>query len=88
MTVGIADNSYNIQRVHVNRLKPLFETMLWKDEKSPSFETTVVGDPNYKSMDTQVAEKRAEEKRKRPAIVMNGNHSLAKVNQMSREIHY
>ena len=66
MTVDIADNSYNIQRVHVNRLKPLFETMLWKDEKSPSFESTVLCDPHYKSMGTPVAEKEGgEEKRKR-----------------------
>ena len=34
-TVDIADNSYKEQRVHVNRLKPLFETMLWKDEPYP-----------------------------------------------------
>ena len=57
MTVDIADNSYNIQRVHVNRLKPLFETMLWKDEESPSFESTVIGDPHHRSMGTQVAGK-------------------------------
>ena len=63
MTVDIADNSYNIQRVHVNRLKPLFETMLWKDEESPSFESTVVGDPHYRSMGTQLAEKEGREEK-------------------------
>ena len=31
-TVDIADNSYKIQRVHVNRLKPFYETILWKDD--------------------------------------------------------
>ncbi len=62
MTVDIADNSYNIQRVHVNRFKP-FETMLWKDKKSPSFESTVVGEPHYKSMGTQVAEKEGGEEK-------------------------
>ena len=30
-TVDIADASHNPQRVHVNRLKPLFETLIWGD---------------------------------------------------------
>ena len=32
-TATIKDNNNYTQLVHVNRLKPLFETMLWKDEK-------------------------------------------------------
>lgn len=32
------DTSYNTQRVHVNRVKSLFETMLWKDESFPLYE--------------------------------------------------
>ena len=36
-TVEIADEKYVIQRVHVNRLKPLLETMLWRDEPCPEF---------------------------------------------------
>jgi hypothetical protein len=39
-TVDIADSSYVPQRVHVNRLKPLFETMLWRQEPCPAFEST------------------------------------------------
>ena len=31
-TADIADESLKAQRVHLNRLKPLFETMLWRDE--------------------------------------------------------
>ncbi|KAI9562401.1 hypothetical protein GHT06_013370 [Daphnia sinensis] len=37
-TVDIADNSYNCQLVHCNRLKPLYETMLWMDEPLPDME--------------------------------------------------
>jgi transposase InsO family protein/phosphotransferase system HPr-like phosphotransfer protein len=37
-TLDIVDTSYNTQRVHVNRVKPLFETMLWKDESCPLYE--------------------------------------------------
>ncbi len=37
-TVDIADNSFEEKRVHVNRLKPLFESMLWKDEVCPEIE--------------------------------------------------
>ena len=36
-TVEIVDEKYAIQRVHVNRLKPLLETMLWRDEPCPEF---------------------------------------------------
>jgi hypothetical protein len=39
-TVDIADSSYVTQRVHVNRVKPLFETMLWRQEPCPAFEST------------------------------------------------
>lgn len=38
-TVDIADNSYAVQRVHVNRLKPLFESMLWRDEAREPYES-------------------------------------------------
>ena len=37
-TVTITDENYKEKRVHVNRLKPLFETMLWKDEETDPFE--------------------------------------------------
>ncbi|XP_045023874.1 uncharacterized protein LOC123468657 [Daphnia magna] len=37
-TVDIADSSYVCQRTHVNRLKPLYETMLWKTEPCPPIE--------------------------------------------------
>jgi hypothetical protein len=74
MTVDIADNSY-IQRVHVNRLNPLYENILWKDEKSPSFESTVVGDPHYKSMGTQLAEKEGGEEKEKEKDVNNSSDS-------------
>jgi hypothetical protein len=62
-TVDIADNSYNIQRVHVNRLKPLFETMLWKDEACPEIEKPAeIKDPRFKSISTQVTEGAEDEK--------------------------
>ena len=75
MTVDIADNSYNIQRVHVNRLKPLFETMLWKDEESPSFESTVIGDPHHRSMGTQVAGKDQREEKEKEKDENNSSDS-------------
>ena len=60
-TVDISDNSYNIQRVHVNRLKPLFETMLWHDEPCPKIENTSnVIDPRFKSTGTQATDLLAE----------------------------
>ncbi len=34
-TALIVDSSYTSQHVHINRLKPLFETMLWRDEACP-----------------------------------------------------
>jgi hypothetical protein len=34
-TVDIADNTYVSQCVHVNRLKPLYENMLWQQEPRP-----------------------------------------------------
>ena len=40
-TVEIADSSFQIKLVHSNRLKPLFETMLWTDEPMPDMESTV-----------------------------------------------
>jgi hypothetical protein len=40
-TVDIADNSYNCQLVHCNRLKPLYETMLWMDDPIPDIESSV-----------------------------------------------
>ncbi len=39
-TVDIADSSYVPQRVHVNRVQPLFETMLWRQEPCPALEST------------------------------------------------
>ena len=35
-TVEIADSSFKPQLVHCNRLKPLYETMLWTDEPMPN----------------------------------------------------
>lgn len=53
-TVDIADSAYHIQKVHVNRLKPLFETMLWKDETCPPiFPTEKEKDKFKKSIATQ-----------------------------------
>ncbi|KZS18245.1 Uncharacterized protein APZ42_015663 [Daphnia magna] len=36
--VDIADNSLVSKRVHFNRLRPLFEAMIWKDETCPTFQ--------------------------------------------------
>ena len=53
-TVDIADSSYLCQRVHVNRLKPLYETMLWKTEHCPPIESTLeFVDRFRKSVSTQ-----------------------------------
>ena len=40
-TAEIADSSFRTKLVHCNRLKPLFETMLWTDEPMPDMESTV-----------------------------------------------
>ncbi|KAK4013511.1 hypothetical protein OUZ56_026065 [Daphnia magna] len=39
IAADIADNSYVWQRTHANRLKPLYEMMLWKREPCPPFES-------------------------------------------------
>jgi len=46
-TVEIADSSFKAQLVHCNRLKPLYETMLWTDEAMPPIESTI--DPTERS---------------------------------------
>jgi hypothetical protein len=46
-TVEIADSSFKAQLVHCNRLKPLYETMLWTDEAMPQIESTI--DPTERS---------------------------------------
>jgi hypothetical protein len=38
-TVDVANETLKPQRVHMNRLTPLLETMLWRDEKAPEFRT-------------------------------------------------
>ena len=40
MTVDIADNNLRPRRVHVNRLKPLTETVLWRDLPGERYSTT------------------------------------------------
>ena len=41
----------------MNRPKPLFETMLWKDEACPEIERPAeIKDPRFKSISTQVTE--------------------------------
>ena len=37
-TVKIINSNFNTQLVHINRIKPLFETSLWKDEPPQDFE--------------------------------------------------
>ena len=39
-TVDITDNSYKIQRVHVNRLKLVYESQLYRDEAFQKFDPT------------------------------------------------
>jgi hypothetical protein len=46
-TVEIADSSFKAQLEHCNRLKPLYETMLWTDEAMPPIESTI--DPTVRS---------------------------------------
>ncbi|KZR96189.1 Uncharacterized protein APZ42_009617, partial [Daphnia magna] len=56
-TVDIADNSYKCQRTHVNRLKPLYETMLWKTELCPPIENPSDFENRFrKSIATQTQE--------------------------------
>jgi len=59
----------------VNRLKPLFETMLWKDEALPENERPYeIRNPRYKSTSTQVTESIEEQETENsevfPATVM------------------
>ena len=49
-TVDIADPSFTVQKVHVNRLKPLFETMLWKDNP-PEIDNNL--ETNYLQRETE-----------------------------------
>ena len=37
-TVDISNNAQKSKRVHVNRLRPLYDTMLWRDEFCPELE--------------------------------------------------
>jgi hypothetical protein len=61
-TVDIADNTYVSQCVHVNRLKPLYETMLWQQESHPPFESTYdVGGWYRQSVQSQTAGGKAKE---------------------------
>jgi hypothetical protein len=62
-TVDIADNTYVSQCVHVNRLKPHYETMLWQQEpRPPPFESTYdVGEWYRQSVQGQTAGKKAKE---------------------------
>ena len=39
-TVDICDSSYRLQRVHINRLNALPDSMIWGEEECPSFGTT------------------------------------------------
>ena len=53
-TADITDNTYKITTVHVNRLKPLYETMLWKNESLPEMLPTFEGRDHFlKDMSTQ-----------------------------------
>ena len=53
-TADITDNTYKVKTVHVNRLKPLYETMLWRDEPEPEMIPTLEKrDHFHKSMATQ-----------------------------------
>ena len=53
-TADITDNTYKVKTVHVNRLKPLYETMLWRDEPEPEILSTLEKrDPFHKSRTTQ-----------------------------------
>ncbi|KAK4025804.1 hypothetical protein OUZ56_014850 [Daphnia magna] len=36
--LDIADNSFMPRRVHVNRLRPMFDSMIWRDEFCPDIE--------------------------------------------------
>ena len=37
-TVDIAGQTFHSKRAHVKRLKPFYETMLWKDERCTPFD--------------------------------------------------
>lgn len=51
----MADNLYVPQRVYVNHLKPIFDTMFWRPY--PAFEPTFdAGDLYRKSVDTQTTD--------------------------------
>ncbi|KAK4013561.1 hypothetical protein OUZ56_026115 [Daphnia magna] len=51
---NIANSSYVCQRTHVNRLKPLYETMLWKTEPCPPIENPPISKTDFrKSIATQ-----------------------------------
>lgn len=53
-TADITDNTYKVKTVHVNRLKPLYETMLWRDEPEPEILPTIEERDHFrKHMSTQ-----------------------------------
>jgi hypothetical protein len=41
-TVDITNNSFTTKRVHVNRLRPLYDTMVWRDEFCPDLEDPII----------------------------------------------
>ena len=46
-TATIINDNLKQQRVHINRLKPLYETMLWKDEPMGTFEETPLQEEDH-----------------------------------------
>jgi hypothetical protein len=41
-TMDITNNSFTTKRVHVNRLRPLYDTMVWRDEFCPDLEDPII----------------------------------------------
>ncbi len=55
--LDIVDTSYNMQRVHVNRVKPLFDTMLWRDEPCPIHADETPKTSNSIDQQTKISDK-------------------------------
>ena len=81
-TVDITNNSFVSKRVHVNRLRPLYDSMIWRDEFCPELEdATVFPTSPVPSEREEQADGVAQEADNRPATPEAGNNNPATVDE-------
>jgi hypothetical protein len=79
-TVDIMNNSFVSKRVHVNRLRPLYDSMIWRDEFCPEFEdATVFPTSPVPAEREEQADGVVQEADNRPATPEAGNNDPATV---------